>query len=76
MRRTQIYLPQGIYDRLALLKQATQFSMAEIIRTIIEKHIADEEAMMKESLEDLADLKITGGPVDLSENFNSYLARK
>ncbi|MCC6220371.1 MAG: hypothetical protein IT291_03920 [Deltaproteobacteria bacterium] len=50
--------------------------MAEIIRTIIEKHIADEEAMMKESLEDLADLKITGGPVDLSENFNSYLARK
>lgn len=76
MRRTQIYLPEDLYKRLMLLKHAKQLSAAEIIRNILERHLGEEEAKVNESLDDLADLNITGGPTDLSENFSSYLVRK
>jgi predicted CopG family antitoxin len=76
MRRTQIYLPENIYKRLLLLKHAKELSVAEIIRSILEKHLGEEEATVNESLDDLADLDIKGGPKDLSENFSSYLVSK
>ena len=76
MRRTQIYIPDSLYKRLLILKQAKQLSIAEIIRNILERHLEDEEATVNETLSDLAELDITGGPTDLSENFSSYLTKK
>ena len=76
MRRTQIYLPEDLHERLVLLKQAKQLSLGEIIRNILERHLEEEESTVHESLLDLAELEITGGPEDLSENFSSYLVKK
>jgi len=76
MRRTQIYLPEEMHEQLGLLAKKTNLSMGEIIRKLIKEGITKQKIFFgKNDLLSLANLKIKGGPKNISKNFDFYLYR-
>ncbi|OGD61958.1 hypothetical protein A2160_01185 [Candidatus Beckwithbacteria bacterium RBG_13_42_9] len=75
MQRTQIYLPKDLYEELIFLAKKVKLPMAEIVRKILIKGLEKKEFLAKEEndLIDLADLKLTGGPKNLSQKMDKYL---
>ncbi|MBL7661406.1 ribbon-helix-helix protein, CopG family [bacterium] len=73
MIRTQIYLPENIHKRLLALRGSQGKSLAQIIREAIEKQFAADEPSQENDILKLADLKLKGGPKDLSKNIDQYL---
>jgi predicted DNA-binding protein len=47
MKRFQIYLPEPMLERLEKLAEKRDYSVAEIIRSIIEKHFEESEKKEK-----------------------------
>lgn len=77
MRRTQIYLPETTYRVLLKLRKQRKQSIAQIIRDILHRNFIAEELDSAEfDLENMAELKLCGGPKDLSENLDDYLYGK
>jgi len=76
MRRTQIYLPEELHEQLLLLAKKTNLSMGKIIRKLIYEGITSSKNFLGgNDLLSLADLKIKGGPKNISKNFDLYLYR-
>ena len=75
MRRTQIYLPKEMHYELSRLAAQKGLSMAELIRKILKICLVKKEQFLepKNDLDRLAELRISGGPKDLSKNIDNYL---
>ena len=74
MIRTQIYIPEEIHQATKLLAKKQGRTLAELIRSFIAVGIIEEKKKAKmPSLEKLINLKIKGGPKDLSAKFDKYL---
>ena len=75
MLRTQIYLPEELYTDLNNWAKKKGISLAEMIRKLVKKGLREEkEKPVKENdLIKLSELKLKGGPKDLSSKFDSYL---
>lgn len=76
MIRTQIYLPEDIHYQLIQLAKAKSTSMAEVTRNFIEKGLKtfkDVDTSGKTVMRKLLNMKIKGGPRDLSTNLDHYL---
>ena len=44
MKKTSVYLPEALKERLALLSRRTGRSEAQLLRTAVERLVADEPA--------------------------------
>jgi len=75
MLRTQIYLPEEFHSQLSWLANKLDVSMAEVIRMILKRALEKKEEILKKEndLLKLKELKIKGGPKDLSKNLDNYL---
>ncbi len=73
MKRTQVYLPQDLYASLVTISNGRKISVAQVIREALSKYLKEGAATGVDSLLEVAGLNITGGPQDLSKNFNRYL---
>ena len=49
MKKTSVYLPEALKDRLALLSRRTGRSEAQLVRTAVERLVADEPAARRSS---------------------------
>lgn len=76
MLRTQIFLPEDLYQKLLSLKKVRDISIGKIIREVLKKNLVEEEKNIGNDLLELAKLKIRGGPKDLSKRINHYLYSK
>lgn len=75
MLRTQIYLPEEFHSQLNDLADKLDLSMGAVIRMILKKGLQKKEEIMtrRNDLWKLANLKIKGGPKDLSKKLDYYL---
>ena len=73
MVRTQIYIPKTLHQRAKQVAKQQDTSLAALIREYIEEGLNKEQGRGKNTLDDLAKLKITGGPKDLSSRMDEYL---
>lgn len=75
MIRTQIYLPENIHRRLKQLAKQRNLAMAHIVRDILEQELQKKEPDDGgiSVLRDVANIKATKGPKDLSTNIDHYL---
>jgi len=75
MLRTQIYLPEEYHSQLIDLASQLNIPMAEVIRMILKNGLMKKGEILSpgNDLWKLADLKIKGGPKDLSKKFDFYL---
>lgn len=73
MVRTQIYLPQSMYQQLVAWARQQDLPMAEIIRMLVAKGLKERPQKTGHNLADLAKLNLTGGPKDLSAKMDDYL---
>lgn len=73
MIRTQIYIPETLHSQLKLLASRQKKSLAEVLREFIKQGMVNKQNTGVKSLQSLIDLKITGGPKDLSKNLDKYL---
>lgn len=73
MIRTQIYIPETLHNRAKLFAKKQKKPLAEVVREFIQQGIKNQQRAKVKSLEALIQLKITGGPKDLSKNMDKYL---
>lgn len=76
MIRTQIYLDESIYRDLTTLAKQENKAMAQVTREILKDGLTKRRTVDrsgKTALLRLLDLRITGGPPDLSTNIDHYL---
>lgn len=74
MLRTQIYIPENIHQKVKIIANLQNKSMADLIRRLIIAGLIKEEKRIKpKSLDAIAKLNITGGPKNLSSNMDKYL---
>lgn len=74
MLRTQIYIPENIHQKVKIIANLQNKSMADLIRRLIIVGLIKEEKRIKpKSLDAIAKLNITGGPKNLSSNMDKYL---
>lgn len=76
MRRTQIYIDEKSYRQITLLAQERGSSMAETIRKVLQDWLKKQKKVDysgKSVMQALANLKLKGGPKDLSTNLDHYL---
>ena len=77
MLRTQIYIPERIHETAKMVAKSQNEPLAELLRRLIIKGLKEERGKIKaKSLASLARLNISGGPKDLSANFDKYLYQK
>lgn len=72
MKRTQIYIPEETHFGAQIIADRLDVSVAEIYRNYIEEGLK-KEGKRRGSASALLNLKITGGPKDLSKNHTKYL---
>ncbi len=76
MIRTQLYLPKEEHRELIQVAKQKKQPMAEVIRTFIKRGLKLEKSIDRtgrEAMRALANLKLKGGPADLSQNLDHYL---
>ena len=76
MLRTQISLPPVMHRKLNRLAQERGQSMAEIVRSAVEKELEASEQVDhsgKTAIRNLLNIRAKGGPKDLSYNLDHYL---
>lgn len=76
MIRTQIYLPQQLYQAIDLVAKKEKKAKAQIIREALEKNMEKKQANAGETLLKLAAMAKKykwKGPKDLSTNHDKYL---
>lgn len=73
MIRTQVYIPETLHNRIKLLSKKQKRSFAEILRGFIKRGIISQQRIGTKPLKSLTQLRITGGPKDLSKNMDKYL---
>lgn len=74
MIRTQIYLPSDLHQTAKMLASQQAKPVADLYRKFIAAGLRTEKKRrVTNSLTPLAQLKISGGPKDLSQNMDRYL---
>ena len=76
MIRTQIYLDEDIHKDLNILAKKGKESMAKIARDILQEGIQKRKSLDKsgkEVLKKLLEMKVRGGPKDLSADLDHYM---
>lgn len=76
MIRTQIYIPETLHTQVKLFARNQKKSLAEVLREFIKQGMVGKKNSGVKTLQSLIDLKITGGPKDLSKNLDKYLYQK
>lgn len=76
MLRTQMYLPEDIYERLLMQKQIYKKPMGEIIREILDENLPARKTGGVEGLLALTHLKFQGGSKNLSGNYKKLIYAK
>jgi len=73
--RTQIYLPEDLYQRLRMRSKATGKSMAEQIRESLERYLTDSEAENPKPDDPIWEMagQAKSNYHDLSDQHNHYL---
>ena len=76
MIRTQVYIPETLHNKLTRLAEAKGEPMAKVVRDFLEDGIrkaqqTDDSGIT--TLRRIANLKLKGGPRDLSINLDHYL---
>jgi hypothetical protein len=71
MIRTQIYLPASLHQKLHSLSKSTGLSAAQIIRDALSRTLAS--GAPDNGFSELGELKLSGGPTDLSKDLDRYL---
>ena len=74
MIRTQVYLPEGLYQEIQIIAKKEKRAAAEVVRELLKEGL--EEKMKKTSIgKALLELAKIGvrGPKDLSINHDKYL---
>lgn len=76
MIRTQVYLPEELYQNIKLLAKKEKKSAAQVVRQALERDLASEKGeTVGKALLRLSKIKAKG-PKDLSENIDKYLYEK
>lgn len=76
MIRTQIYLDEEIHKDLSYLARREKESMAKVARDILKEGIQNRKQLDKSGkqvLRRLLNMRLRGGPTDLSKNLDHYL---
>ncbi|OGY19597.1 MAG: hypothetical protein A2900_00600 [Candidatus Chisholmbacteria bacterium RIFCSPLOWO2_01_FULL_50_28] len=76
MIRTQIYIPREIHHQLTRLASSKKEPMAKVVRQFIEEGLnkaQTKDLSGKRTLHRIANLRLKGGPRDLSRNLDHYL---
>ena len=76
MIRTQVYLPEELYQNISLVAEKEKKAKAEVIRQALEESLAKKRKSVGATLMELAKLgkKLNiKGPKDLSTNHDKYL---
>lgn len=74
MIRTQVYLPDELYQNIRLLAKREEKSAAELIRELLKRGLKNETKYISTGRAFLEIAKIKAkGPKDLSENIDKYL---
>jgi hypothetical protein len=76
MIRTQIYIPDDMHADLSFIAKQKKTSFAEVARVLIKKGLSEEkvkDVSGKKALANIIDMKVKGGPRDLSLKIDSYL---
>jgi hypothetical protein len=76
MIRTQIYLDDALRDSLRHRAKQRSIPMAQLIRDLLNEALSEEKDaanMSNQAILTLRNLKLKGGPSDLSENLDYYL---
>ena len=76
MIRTQIYVPREIHNQLTRLARSKHEPMAKIVRQFIKdglRRVRAKDLSGKQALQRIANLRLKGGPRDLSRNLDHYL---
>lgn len=77
MLRTQIYLPEDLRWQIDIVARKEKKAAAQVIREMLTKSIAAKHTETAgAALARLAELKVKGGPSDLSVNIDKYLYEK
>lgn len=78
MIRTQIYIPKYTHERLLQIARARKEAVAKLVRDFIEAGLEKTplDSSGKQALKALGQLKLKGGPKDLSKNLDHYLYGK
>ncbi len=74
--RTQLYIPQPMHTQLTQLATTSGQPMAQIVRQFITDGLnrhKDTDYSGKQTLHNIANLKLKGGPKDLSIRLDQYL---
>ena len=73
MIRTQVYLPEELYQNIKLVAKKEKKSAAHVVRRALEKGlVAEKGETIGKALMELAKIGAKG-PKDLSENIDKYL---
>jgi len=77
MKRTQIYLPEDLYNELRLETQSTKLSVSELIRQAVSEKLT-KKMDARGGVKTLARIAAIGatGPKDLAQNLEHYLYGK
>ncbi len=76
MIRTQIYLPEEEHKAVIQIARHKKQPMAEVIRMFIKLGLRQEKTVDRSGIEvmkKIANMKLKGGPTDLSVNHDYYL---
>ena len=74
MIRTQIYIPETLHERAKLIAKNKKQSLANVYRSFITQGLeSTQQKQAQKGLDFLINLKLKGGPKDLSTNIDHYL---
>lgn len=72
MIRTQVYLPDELYQNIKLVAKKEKKSAAQIVRRALERELEEKKQTVGEAFLELSKIAAKG-PKDLSTNHDKYL---
>lgn len=75
MIRTQIYLPEDLYQEVRLVAKKESKKSAQVVRDLLSEGLIRrrKKGTIGEAFLDLASVAVKGGPPDLSTKHDKYL---
>ena len=72
MKRTQFYIPEGLYQQLEIEAKAEKRAIADLVRELLNSALKQRKKTKKNIFADFAKLAEVG-PKDLSTNYKKFL---
>ena len=77
MKRTQIYIPETVHQAVEMLARNRREPMAKVLRHFIVSGLEREKkSSPAKGIDPLINLKLSGGPKNLSSDMDKYLYDK